>query len=252
MSDIFQEVNEDVRKDEILRLWRRWGPYIIGVAATIILGWTAFVLWRDQVETGLAQNSGDYEAALALVETDPDAAIEALERLGADAAPGYVALSRFSEAAIFLDKGEWQTAVGLYDQVAAESGLNPTLRDLANLMAGMAMADLSDGADVRARLEPLVADGGIWSHSAREIIALLDFRAGDLDAAESAFSDLSFSDEAPAGLRQRAQEMLELIDSARAAMAPILAAPVEYPVEDIEDNQKSDGEDVVAPKEDQK
>ena len=36
MSDIFREVDEDVRKDQSLAFWKKYGPYVIAAAVAIM------------------------------------------------------------------------------------------------------------------------------------------------------------------------------------------------------------------------
>ena len=37
MADIFNEVDEDVRKDKSLALWKAYGKYVIGAAVLIVV-----------------------------------------------------------------------------------------------------------------------------------------------------------------------------------------------------------------------
>lgn len=222
MSDVFQEIDEEVRQDQLKALWDRWGAVLIASVVSIILAWTGWILWRDHVEATRAAESTAFAAA---VLDAGGSGLEAFDRLAATAESGYAAIAGFHKAGLLLEQGQPMEAVDAYDRVAGDDATNQRLRGLSSLMAAMVLADLDLADEARSRLRPLAVDGGDWALSAREIIALLDFRAGDLDAAESGFSTLGTNARTPAAMRQRSQEMLELIDSRRAFDIAPAAAP---------------------------
>lgn len=222
MSDVFKEIDEEVRQDELKALWDRWGILFVVSVVSIILGWTGWIVWRDSVETARAEESAAFEAA---VLAPGGEGLGALDELVATAAPGYAAIASFHKAGLLLEQGRPEDAVSAYGSIAGDDAANRRLQGLASLMAAMVLADLNLADEARGRLELLAIDGGDWALSAREMLALLDFRAGDLDAAESAFSVLSADTRTPPSMRQRSREMLELIDSRRAPEAATAATP---------------------------
>lgn len=223
MSDIFEEIDEEVRQDQLKALWDRWGVIFVASVVSVILAWTGWVLWRNHIETTRAAES---EAFAAAVLSPGDDGMAALDQLVATAAPGYATIAAFRKAGLLLAEGRTEDAVSTYDGVAGGDGASERLRGLASLMAAMVLADMDLADEARVRLEPLAGDGGDWALSAREMLALLDFQAGDLDSAESAFSVLSADAGTPASMRQRSREMLELIDSRRAVTAATAVTPV--------------------------
>ena len=58
------------------------------------------------------------------------------------------------------------------------------------------------------RLAPLIRDDNAYRYSARELQALVSYRAGDVDGALSQLRALSDDPDAPPGLRQRSAEMI--------------------------------------------
>ena len=51
MSDIFREVDEDLRREQYKRLWDRFGGYVIGLAVLIVVavgGYKAWEWWETQ------------------------------------------------------------------------------------------------------------------------------------------------------------------------------------------------------------
>lgn len=217
MSDVFQEIDEEVRQDQLKELWDRWGVILVVSVVSIILAWTGWILWRDHVEETRNAESTAFEAA---VLQAGDSGLAALEALATTAEPGYAAISTFHRAGLLLAQNQPEAAIAVYDGVEVDDAASARLQGLASLMAAMVLADMEQPDEARARLQPLAVDGGAWALAAREMLALLDFRVGDLDAAESAFNALSTDAGTPGAMRQRSREMLDLIDSRRALVAP--------------------------------
>ena len=46
VSDIFREIDEELRRDNLLKLWSRYGRYVIAVAALALVIAGGVVAWR--------------------------------------------------------------------------------------------------------------------------------------------------------------------------------------------------------------
>ena len=66
MGDIFQEVEEEVRRDRYSKLWKDYGGYIIAAAVALVLGTTASVGWREYTAQRQQDDSDRFVAAAAL------------------------------------------------------------------------------------------------------------------------------------------------------------------------------------------
>lgn len=210
MADIFQEVDEDLRRDRYERLWQRYGGIILVVAIIVIAGTAGYVVWekwrttRQMTETqSLAEM---IEPALAATG-DAAAAATALAGFAGQSASGQAILARFFEAGLRAKAGDRPAAVAAYDRLAADSSLPAGYRDLAVLLAVLHNATDGDPAVLQARLAPLTAESGAWRHTARELTAVLAGRAGDTARARSLWQELAADGAAPASLRNRAAEL---------------------------------------------
>jgi hypothetical protein len=94
--------------------------------------------------------------------------------------------------------------------LAADSSLGITLQDLAATRGGLIMVDTAPLAELTARLEPLTAANRPFRHTAREILALGAWRAGDAPAAKRWFDLIATDAETPAGTRQRMDVLMTL------------------------------------------
>ncbi len=214
MADIFQEVDEDVRRDKAMVLWRKYGSYVIIACVAIVVGTAGRVGWREYKAAQQAEESGRYVMAARLLEKgDTAGAITSFQSLAADASTGYGAIARFQGAAARIKAGDKDGGLAVYDGIAADDGMDPIFRGLARLQAVMLLID--DGAmdNLERRLAPLLAEGSAWRYSALEMQAVLKHREGDTAGARAAFKALSDDAAAPAGMRGRAAQMLAALGS---------------------------------------
>ncbi len=211
MADIFQEVDEEVRREQFKRLWERYGNYIIAACVLVIAGvgaWRGYEWW----ETKRAAESGTaFERAVTLAEAGkPLEAEAAFAKLATDGTAGYRVLARLREAAE-LGQTDPKAAVKAYDEIAADRSNGQVMQDLATLRTGFLLVDSASYADMWTRLEPLTGAERPFRYSARELLALSGWKQGDMGAARQ-WADTIISDpQTPAGARSRAEVLSALI-----------------------------------------
>lgn len=208
MSDIFQEIDEELRRENFAKLWQRYGVYLIGLAVIIVVavgavaGWRAYQLRLHQVE------GERYSLALDLARQGKDKdATDVFAELGRQAHGGHATLARLEEAALKAKNGDVNGAVALYDALAADGAADPAYRDLAKLLA--AQYELKDGDPkaVIARVAPLTSATSPWHPTALELMALAQLKAGNKTEARAVYQRIADDLAAPQGLRARAAEM---------------------------------------------
>ena len=206
MANIFDEVGEDLRRDQMARIWKRYNGIIIGLAVLIVVavgGWRGYEAWSQQRSAAAAEA---YLAALAKAEAgEHAAAAEDFVAFASDAPSGYAMLARFRAATERAAAGEAATALTAFEDIAADGKLPADLRELARIRAAMLAVDVEDLAAVQARVADLDAAGNPWRHTAREVVALSAMKAENWTAARTAVDSILADPEVPADLRQRAQ-----------------------------------------------
>jgi hypothetical protein len=225
MSDIFREVDEDIRREQMKRLWDRFAPYIIGMAVLIVVATAGYRGW-EYWQNHQAQATGDrFTAAMNLsTEGKHEEAIAAFEAIARDGGGGYPVLARMRIAAEKAASGDTAGAVADFDAVAADTKLTVEVRNIARLRSAMLVADTASVADLQAQIGDLAATGNTWRHSAREILGLASWRTGDYAGARKYFSEIANDQDAQPDMRQRANLMLALIASHLPPDAPAEAA----------------------------
>ena len=221
MSDIFREVEEDIRREQFRQLWDKYGLYVLAIALAIILVAAGNVGWRAYTKSKNDDMSARYEAISKAAETQaPSDAAAAYGALAKEGHGGYAALAQMRQAALLHDAGDDAGAVATYDALAASSKAPPIMRDLAKLKAGLLLVDRVSYDDIKARLEPLIAEKAAWRNPAREVLAISAYKAQAYADAQKQYAAIIDDKEASAGLRTRAHDMQALL----APMLPKQAA----------------------------
>ncbi|MGB3503505.1 MAG: tetratricopeptide repeat protein [Mesorhizobium sp.] len=212
-DDIFiREVNEEIRQDQAKALWERYGAILIGLAVAIVIGTAAWVGY-DYWKTSTANASGDrFSQALTLAnEGKNDEALAALESLEGDGYGAYPLLARLRAGTVLVEKGDFEAAVKQFDEVAADSSIPASIRDMARLRAALVLVDHGTQADVASRVEQLAVDTNPLRHSAREALGLSAWKEGKFKDALTLFDQIAADAAAPRNNRERATLMTELI-----------------------------------------
>lgn len=214
MSDIFREVDEEVRRDQLLALWKQFRVPLIVIVVVIVGGVSGWKFWQEQQRQEREAESAEFNQAVELLTTgDITAGRAELEDLEDSAGPGYRFVARLQHAASLTEAGDAEAALSIYDAIAADDGLEPRQRELGDLLAAYLLVDLENSDAVRARLQPLAVDEGAWRFSAWDLLALLDFNDGDTVAAAETYRRLVADSGTPQALRQRATDMLDLMEA---------------------------------------
>jgi hypothetical protein len=211
VADIFHEVDEEVRRERLQKLWDRYGIYVIALAVLLVAAvaaWRGYEWWQAKKA---ATAGAAFETALRLSEEGKHAEAEAvLAKIAVEAPAGYRVLARLRVAAE-LAEVKPDDAVKAYDELAADNSLGATLRDLAAVRAGMLMVDSAQLADMQRRLVPVSEPGRTFRHTARELLALSAWRNHDLTAARRYIDMIATDAESPPGSRSRADILSALI-----------------------------------------
>ncbi|MGJ5046065.1 tetratricopeptide repeat protein [Bradyrhizobium oligotrophicum] len=211
MSDFIDEVDEEVRREQLKKLWDRYSILIIALAVLIIAGvggWRGYQYLEGQkaAEAGSAFNK-----ALELSEQNKHAEAEkAFADVAATAPSGYRTLARFHQAAeaAMRDKA---AALKLYDELAADRSIGAEQQSMARLRAAGLLADTAPYADLKQRLEGETAPGAPFRHAARELLALSAWKANDAAATRQWLDMIALDGETPPGLRSRAEALQALL-----------------------------------------
>ncbi|MDX1401151.1 MAG: tetratricopeptide repeat protein [Kiloniellales bacterium] len=212
MADIFKEVEEEVRRDKALELWRKFGPLAIGVAAVVVVGVAGYKGWTYFQQRQIEEQSNSFAQAIELLDAgETEQASAALAELSDPNGSGYPLLAAFEQARLLAEGGDVAGAVEIWDAIALSEPAGAGFRGTATVLSVLHQLEDSDPQALRAKLEPLSGQGEVFRPSALELLAELALREGDKQEAIRLYQELADELSAPPGMRARAAQMLEAL-----------------------------------------
>lgn len=207
-NSLLREIEDDIQRQRLDALWKRYGAYIIGGAVAIVLITAAVSMWRSHIVTVnqeataqlvmLSRNNAELAQASAKKTIMPATAEEAAKQVAdleafatANHGSKHAGLALMRAAGVATSVGDNAKAIQLYDAVAGDTALGEDFQQLAVLLAVQLQAEKGDAAQLRKRLDPLMQDGKAWRFSAMETAAHLALKMGDRDEAKRLFTELS-------------------------------------------------------------
>ena len=211
MSELFDEVDEEVRREQLKKLWDRYSIYIIAAALLIIAavgGWRAY----QYLEAKKAAEAGAaFDAAVELSEQNKHAEAEAaFNKLATSAPSGYRMLAKLRAAAEVAARDP-QAGARMYDDIAADRSIGAEQQDLARIRAAGLLLDTASYPSTLQRLEPAAKPDATFRHTARELLALSAWRANDTAAARQWLDMIANDAETPSAMRSRAEALQALL-----------------------------------------
>jgi hypothetical protein len=230
VTDIFEEVEEQLRSDRYLQFARKIWPWVLGAAVLALLATLAVWGYQTYHAQQSAKASQAYATGLDDVQKgDTAKAFADFGEASKLSSGGYKALALMEQGGIRLLDGKLDEAVKLFDQ-AATAAPDPIIGDIARLKSAFALMDTAPYDAIQQRLQPLTDAKRPYYVAAREGLAMAKLRAGRLKEARSDFVVLTLLPGASQATRQRAQLALMAIDGGSAASLPaVVQAAVMLP-----------------------
>ena len=211
MSELFDEVDEDVRRDQLKKLWEQYSLYIIAGALLIIAsvgGWRGYqyVEARKAAEGGRA-----FDKAVELSEANKHTEAEAGFAELAAKGPSGTACWRgcaWRRRSPNCDDGGGRKAVRRdYCRPQRRCGRSGS----GNSRRPQLLLETMSYPDMKERLEAAAAPGSTFRHTARELLALSAWRANDAAATRQWLDMIANDGETPPSLRSRAEALQALL-----------------------------------------
>jgi hypothetical protein len=220
VTDLFEEVEEQLRSDRYKQFARKALPWMLGIAAAALIATLGYWGYDSYRGKQIANASEQYaEAVDAMAAGDKTKAGQLWTEVSKSPAKAYKSLALMHLAAFQIEANKPAEAVKLLDE-AAEAATDPLIGDAARLKSAFALLDTAPLKDLEGRLKPLMEEGHPYRVQAREALAFAKLNAGDLAGARGDFVLISQSLDAQQGAQARAQAAIGLIDSGSAKAVP--------------------------------
>ena len=211
MADFFREVDEDVRRDQLIQIWKQYQNWIIGAALLIVLGTAGWRLYDYLGQKNIEAAGARYAAAQQLATAGKAGeAAAAFDAIAKDGAKGYATLAQFANAYALAGKDP-KGAAAAYDAIANNASVDPAYQEVARLRGAYLRVDFDDPKDFEQRYAAYASPDSPYRNAYRELLALADIKRGDF-AGATRWLELAAADPAsPPALRARADAFLTIV-----------------------------------------
>ena len=211
MDDIFKEVDEELREERLTKIWKRIGPYVIGILSGAIIITSAVIGYREYDETQRQNWGVQFAEAMNLSEEGNwQESLDLFDTLTEKTNLGYKTLSLFQAASLYAKNGNKEKALEIYQSLESEA-LDENFQDLATLMLIYLQFDNADPEILEKRIEKLASKGNPWYYNAVELKGFLFAKQKNKEKQIEIFNILSKDNKAPEGVRTRANDMLAIL-----------------------------------------
>lgn len=211
-DSFIREVNEELRSDQLRFVWRRFGRLIIAGAVLIVLGTAGYSGYRYWAGNQAGSGGDQFLAAMTLADQNKtDEALAALSAIEKDGHGSYPLLARMRAATLQAQKGDTAGAIAAFSAIGKEADIPVVVRDAARLRAAYLLVDTGTYDQVAAEAQELAVPADAFRHSARDVLGLAAYKAGDLAKARQWFQAIVDDPQSPRNVANRAQMLLDLI-----------------------------------------
>ena len=208
MADIFDEINEELKQDRMTALWQRYGKYVIAFVIAVVAGVSLTQGYSYYTQKRDARSADVFFNAIL-----SDDVLVTLEAAKEELSDGYVLLAEFRLAADLAENDQAAEAEQHYLSIAARDDIQQIYRDIALLLSVMQAPESTQLSDLQTRLDLLISSVSPLKGLALEQAAGFDVRRGNKAAAIKKLNELVALTNIPASLRQRASQILTVLDN---------------------------------------
>ncbi len=211
MSEEFiKEVDEDIKEEKRIKLWKKLIPYVISFSLTIILFTSGFVFWKNYTRNSNQTLGDDFTAAVDLAnEDDTDAALLALDRIVDEGSDGYATIAKMKKASLLIDKGLSDEGLSIYLDLE-RNAVDQSFRDIATILYVLNSMDKIAPETLLKKIEPL-ENSKVWQSSALELKAFIFLKNNNKKLAKETFQSILNLKTSPSSLSTRARNMVEYL-----------------------------------------
>ena len=204
MSELIEDIRDDIKREDFIKIWQRYGKLIIGCSVSFIVVITAYLYWQHQKTQTKIANAMLYEKII-LNTSDPSVLTKSLQELSEKDSKGYHLLAELTKAGLSND-----VAFDL-KKISEDLKIEKDFRDISLVLSALADLDGPNPQAILHRLEPFMTSASPYKSLAQEIMGYAHMRLGHGEKAQKIFYTLTQDQTAPPSLKIRAKAMLDTL-----------------------------------------
>ena len=211
MANIFNEVDEDIRKERYQNLWSNYGKYIIAFLMLIVI---AFSLTQYFQAKNISDNKAIldmyFSAAEGIEKNQLDFANNELEIVYNQKNKMLAALSGFKMSETYLNNNQKEEAILLLEKIVANRSLESIYRELALYKYIMINFENIDISSIEKKIVSIGVNKNTLNPYFQEIIGIKYLTIGNIEKANSVFIDLLLNEDTPFDLKMRLDKLIQI------------------------------------------
>ena len=209
MGDVFQEVDEDIRKDRIKSIWKRYRIFFI-LFLLFVIGAVCFnSFWTQYKLKKLEERSEKYFFAMDEATINAQKGIDALKIFSDEENDSsyHVLLANLKEAAISRSKNDLHNALNIYENIL-KNNIDQAYKDFVQIQSAEVLMELGNLEEAKTLLSDVSNTNTTFASIAKEYIGYMAMKEGDLIKARNIFEELTKSVTTPITIKNRVKEIL--------------------------------------------
>ena len=212
MSDIFQEVDKELREEKYKTIWAKYKYYIIGILIIFIFGVGFNSFWKQYASNEINDRSSRFFAAMELAQEDKTSSILMLQEFISKekkSAQYHVMIAGFAEAAIRRSEKDFSGALKIYDDIG-NNNISVFYKDFAKLSSSEMLIATKNISEAKIRLEELSSSSSDLKFIAKEYLGYILINDGNLSKAKDIFKSLAEEASVSLNMKNRSKEILSI------------------------------------------
>jgi hypothetical protein len=209
MSELIEDIKEDIKREDLLRLWRQYGNWLIMAIVAFVLGTSGFFYWQHRQEEKKRAQAQAFEVVLQGLDShSKEASLKLLQDFSQSASGGYKMMAEFMAAGFSAQR------VDALKKLSQESKQEKTFKDMALILSALNQLDGPDPREVLETLSVFEASASPFRPLAQELRAHAYLRGGESQKAFEIFKALAQDQLATEAIQNRSEAMIHFIQGA--------------------------------------
>ena len=212
MSDIFQEVDKELREEKYKTIWNKYKYYIIGIFVLFVFGVGFNSFWKQHTFNEINDRSARFFTAMELAQEDKTSAILMLQEFvkkEKDSAEYHAMIAGFTEAAIRRSEKDFNGALAIYEAISIKN-ISIFYKDYAKISSAEMLIALKNINDAKIILEELSSSSSDLKFIAKEYLGYIHINDGNIANAKDIFKSLAEEASVSLNMKSRSKEILSV------------------------------------------
>ena len=208
MSDILRQIDADLRKDRLLKIWKTYWVYIVGIIVGLLVILTSYQLYLSSTQS---KNEKIVEQYINAVNSgDASNTIDLLSELD-DSSNSYIkGFAKLKKAELYIILDDEESAVPILESIFNDSSLDEIIRDLALYKYLMFQIDIIADEKFNELINARDFQKSRFKFLFKELQALKVLISGDKMKSSFLFQGILDDPEFPTDIKTRAEKFLKI------------------------------------------